>query len=354
MNPTKINETIPLKGKKISRNRKNVEPKQLAKINKEVSSVKLYKNNNVDYEPFKLYLANMISTGRDKAITPLNPMKVFIKRVNYQDSLQVNANGHAFVALQPAALSRFAAASTASPVLYCNETSYNPNSNVNALTGGWNANFIGTAGTNILATTFSKVRVQSLHLQVQLTGVSNLNKKGTMHIAEDVHGSINWGIGTDVTGNSAIANDFALGDLPKKNHYKSIEIMNMDSDSVIKYNYIPLTNQDQTSKYNLPATLTTTGGLVVDLEKRFGLVIQGADPATFVRLIYQIDFECEVETDFYNDYPPTYSRCYIDTEPTIQYLSRHADIVLEVEKSKNTSNLNNLVRAFTGVGIGSN
>jgi len=27
---------------------------------------------------------------------------------------------------------------------------------------------------------------------------------------------------------------------------------------------------------------------------------------------------------------------------------------LEVEKSKNTSNLNNIVQAFTGVGIGSN
>lgn len=291
-----------------------------------------------------MYLANLLAPGHDKVSTPMNPMKVFLKRVCYQDSLQVNANGHCCVILQPGTFSRFATTSTASSAVYCNSAAYDPNSNVNVVTGQWNTNIVSPAGLNLAVGTFSKVRVQSLHLQVQLTGVSNLNKKGTIHIAEDVDDKFRHGTAADNLYNGFMINDFSLGDLPKKNHYKSLEIINMDGDSVIKYNYMPLTNHDQSAKYQAPTVITTAFGSYVEPEKRFGLVVQGADPATLLRLIYQIDLECEVETDYYNDYPPSFSRCYIDSEPALQYLSRNTDVILEVDKNKKYDVTSTLLR----------
>lgn len=329
MLPNKNNAT-----QKKKKNKSDVVKSQLVNIKEQVKSAKLYRDSNVDHAPLKLYLANLLASGHDKVITPLNPMKVFVKRVNYQDSLTVNSNGHAIVILQPAALQRWAITSTASPVLYSNSSVYDPNSNTNGVSGGWNTNFISQAGLNLISGVFSKVRVQSLHLTVQLTGVSNYNKKGTIHIAEDVDDKLRFGIATDAQYNNFLINDFSLGDLPKKNHYKSLEIMNMDSESVVKYNYMPLTNHDQAAKYQTPLVNTASNGAYVEPEKRFGLIVQGADPATTVRLIYQIDLECEVETDYYNDYPPSFSRCYIDTEPMLQYLSRNTDNILVVEKTK--------------------
>jgi hypothetical protein len=213
--------------------------------------------------------------------------------------------------------------------MYCNETAYNPDAISGlALEGGWNTDIV--AGINLLSAAFSNVRTSSAHVTFQITGVSNLNKQGTIHMAETVETGYYSGTAADTTYGESAVERCAVSRLPKFEKYKSIEIVNMGPDSVLEYHYMPLTNRDLLTSYVDLAAVTTSSNtdFVNELGKVFNLTIRGAAAGTTIRAKYEITFECDVLTDYINDYPPQYSRCFVDSEPTLCLLNQNADYVI--------------------------
>jgi len=300
----------------------------------------LYEDVAMHYDPFSKYIHTLLHENSPKVLTPLTPFKAHLKRVYYQDTLSVNASGNAILLLQPTVLSLFGSSSTASPVLYCNETAYDPNAASQVgLTGGWNTNLV--SALNINTSAFAKCRVAGVHIMVTMTGVSNLDKKGTIHLAQDTDEDYFYGTSSDTAQNEYALVKYSIQDLPRKTFYKSVEIVNMDSRSAIEYHYIPITNQDLTRQYNLPSTISTSSQGVYPngLGKRFAMLIQGADTATQFKIRYQFDLECQVDTDYVNDYPPEWSRIFVDSEPTVQLLGQREDFALRV--NQNEGHINN-------------
>jgi hypothetical protein len=291
-----------------------------------------YEKGLETYEPFSKYVHMLLHENSPSMITPLTPFKVNTKRVYYQDTLQVNANGHLFIGLQPQMLSQFSYISTGSPVLYMNHSAYDPDAVAAAgLIGGWNTNIIGTTGTNINYTSRPKNRIASMHVSFQLTGVSNLNKQGTVHMAENIDDRQYIGDSTSFSVNEIFSQQFAISRLPKLPKYKSVEIMNMDSDSKLEYHYFPITNVDLRNQYDATAVYSDTDSTIDEFTKTFGLVIRSAAVGTTVRVKYEINIESEVETDYINDFPSEYSRCFVDSEPTLRMISQEVDNVIRID-----------------------
>jgi hypothetical protein len=226
-------------------------------------------------------------------------------------------------------LAAFGNGATVSPVLYANQSGYDPDATSGmALTGGWNTAII--AGTNLVANAFSNARVSSAHVSFQITGVSNLNKQGTIHMAETTETEYWVGGSADTSFNELTLYRCAVPKLPKFAKYKSVEIVNMGPDSCLEYHYMPITNRDLLKDYKDVVDSSTTNFLdfTNELGKVFNFTVRGAAIGTTIRARYEITFECDVETDYINDYPPEYSRCFIDSEPTLCLLNQNEDYVL--------------------------
>lgn len=117
---------------------------------------------------------------------------MFYKRVKFLHSVVVNANGNAIIGGSVFALPNFESGS-ASPILAVNDASYDPYSTTNGATTGWLTTIVGSTGLNLDTNIHTRAYVQSAHLKFRLTGVSNYEKKGTIHMFEDVDKSIRYG-----------------------------------------------------------------------------------------------------------------------------------------------------------------
>jgi len=294
-----------------------------------------YEEAREKFEPFSKYVHMLLHENSPKVVTPLTPHKVFLKRVYYQDTLQVNANGHACIVIPMNTLSIHGSTATASPVLYMNQAGYDPDATSGmALTGGWNTAIL--AGTNLVNTAIANARVASAHVSFQITGVSNLNKQGTIHMAETIESSYYIGNASDTQYNELALYRCAVPKLPKFSKYKSIEIVNMGPDSAIEYHYIPISNRGMLQNFHDISTPTAgaANSFVNEVGKVFNLTVRGAAAGTTIRARYEINFECDVYTDYINDYPPQYSRCFVDSEPTLCLLNQNEDYILRVNSKQ--------------------
>ncbi len=280
---------------------------------------------------FSDYIRTMLFHDQPICTSPLEPRKLFYKKVKYQDTLQVNASGHLFIGGCIRALSAFGNSSTTSPILYANQSGYSPTSTSNALTGGWNLTLVGSSGINIASAEIPRQYIMNAHLSFSLSGVSNLNKQGQIHMFEDLNATARYGAAGDLVYNSALVNEYPIQDLPKCSHYKRLDIMNMDSSTTMEHNYIPLMNDlilgtQTVGAYSVSSTFTGSQN------KTFGFIISSAAVGTTVRVEYEILFAQEVNNDYINNYPPEYSRIYVDADPTLQLLQQNTNNILRTEK----------------------
>lgn len=286
------------------------------------------------FTPFSTYVHMLLHENSPPMLTPLTPVRAFMKRVYYQDTLAVNSNGDLAIVIQPLLLGKMGSASLASPVLYMNQTAYDPDATTQAgLIGGWNTDIIGPAGLNQLYSAIESARVASMHVSIQLTGVSNLNKQGTLHIAEDTAEVGFLGIAADSTYNELLLDNFSIQRLPKAGKYKSVEIMNMDASSNIEYHYFPVTNANLARQYQNVTTFSSSSQ-DIQMMRRFALIIKSAATGTTARIRYEINLEQEINVDSINSYPPKYSRCFVDSEPTLQLISQNEDYVLRINSKE--------------------
>ena len=121
------------------------------------AKIKDTKPNDVETNvvPIKRYLATLLYCEQPPTPIPCQPGRLHYGVARFQNSLQVNANGHAAVMGCFDIMGIFGNLALTSPFLYVNEASYNPAITTNALTGGWNLNMINGNGTNFSNTELS-------------------------------------------------------------------------------------------------------------------------------------------------------------------------------------------------------
>jgi len=170
--------------------------------------------------------------------------------------------------------------------------------------------------------------VISAHVDFTVTGVSNLNKKGQIHIFEDITDRCYVGNSADSSRNNALLNEYPIQDLPKTTHYKLVDIMNMDSATALRYNFIPLSlycEKIRAIVNNNNWTTTRSGNKIM------GLIVHGAEPGTIIRADYEITLGWEIENNYINDYPPVWSNTYINPDPTLSFL-QNKDVIIQTNK----------------------
>jgi len=303
-------------------------------INNRVAVAKSKVLNSDESVAMSDFVRTLLHWDQPLSTAPLEPRKLFYKRVKYQDTIVVNSSGNCFVGGQMGALPQFNTSSTASPILYANQTGYSPTSTTNFVTGGCNLSIIGTTGVNLSGASVSRAYVQAAHLRISLTGVSNLNKQGQIHIAEDIDDSVRYDTAAGTTQNNLLLNEYPIQDLPKCTTYKRIDVANMDSKVQLEYHYIPLSLYNGTIEFT-PATMSA-GTQVVPGNKTFMVIAASCATGTTLRLEYEIDLAMEIENDYINDYPPIWSKIYMNPDPTLMLLNQNPDYIISTELDKST------------------
>lgn len=301
-------------------------------IKNKIKSIKRASVSNTTPPAFSDYVRMLLYHDQPITASPLEPRKMFYKTVKYQDLIEVNSNGDLFVGGSIPYIARFGNGSTSSPILYAT-AGYLP-MGTSSVTGGWNTDIIGIQGLNVSSVEVSQQYIMSAHVKVSLTGVSNLNKQGQLHIFEDTDNTPKYGISTDTVYNNALLNEYKIKDLPKCNHYARVDIMNMDSKTTLEYNFIPLENLRE--NWGLPVGNTSISSFgTVTTNKNFGFIVTSAAVGTTLRVEYEFKIAQEIQNDYINNYPPIYSKIFLDANPTLQFLQQNTNNIIKTEKHNN-------------------
>jgi hypothetical protein len=268
--------------------------------------------------PLYKYIAGLIDFDHNarSQLTPLSCGKLHLKTVRINKTIGVSSTGNLKISIAPKYVAMYDNTSTANNFKYDNSAAYDPT----IVTGGGTSVAITelAAACNLDELIMPKVRVQSLHIKFSLTGMSNLNKKGTIHLMESTS--------ADYYNNSDYATELNIPYGPVSEVYKGIEIANMTGNSDIQYNYFPMSTADLNNDFTSVDVETTSTGTVHAPFKLFGFIINGADTSTQVRMEIEATLECEVVPAYINTYPIAYSTCFIDSNPTVNLLNQYHDL----------------------------
>jgi len=282
--------------------------------------------------PIRNYLQSLLFCEQRVTPTPMQSRKLHYGTIRFQNTLTVNASGNSFVGGSMEMLGRFASSSTTSPILYCNNTTYDPNSNTNAGLTGWNPNIVNQNGNNFTLNEFDRITITTGKISLSYSGVSNLNKQGTIHIFEDWDPDYSWGSVTETAFATALVNKFDTNALPKCNHYRKFDFINLDNNAKIRYNYMPAAAYITNSVVSqlLQQTSATTGSDTDN--KNFGIIIQGAAPGTIIRYEFELHFSADVANDFINKYPLSKTNCFLNPDPYLTMLGNNTNNVIILDK----------------------
>jgi hypothetical protein len=271
---------------------------------------------------------------------PLLPMaRSHLRRSRFRISMPVDStNGRAFFSIKPVDLGKGNNDSISSVVPILANSSYNPNSTANAFNaaaGSWTPIIWSNQGINLEQGQIDRTTVVALHLCATITGVSQLEKKGKIYIAQDRCNKYYAGPNSapDSIVLPALVNTYPLSALSKLYHSKSIEVANMDSKSAIEYHYIPAQGYSTISR-TVNRVYTATGSAEDIDENRLIIIIDGADANMNIVLDFEVILQLEPDINYLNTYPVAPSTCYINPDPELRYLENVKDVVLRVNKSE--------------------
>jgi hypothetical protein len=257
-----------------------------------------------------------------------------IKKVKYRAVRTVNAQGRLLAVCPYALLSGKTTTAQLSPFLFMNSDNYDPTVNTNNITTGstFDLGITSPDGTGLLAGHFASVCVIAGHLCASLSGVSNLNKKGKIYLAEGRNSQYYYGGSTSYAYATTLANRYYLGNMIKYQSAKEVEIMNMDSSSKVEYHYI---DEHPYSTPHLPDPDSATTEHTTDgSHKAVILVVDGATPGTEVILDFTIVLQARPEPAYLNTYPTQNSKCFINPDPICRMLEIEPDNVLTVDNKR--------------------
>lgn len=299
---------------------------QATKIINKINSLKPTIQRQQISIPMRTFLKQLIYTEQQKCPVPMQAGKLHYGVVRFQNTIQANLQGHCAIMGDIGALASYSNLSVASPILYAT-TGYDPAVTTNNTTGGWNLGIIDNNGMGFSPTEFERCSIVNAHVTLSITGVSNLNKKGTIHMFEDLSQLAYYGDSVDTIQNDKLLNGYDVNSLPKCTHYRKYDLVNLDSQGRLRYSYIP------TSLYAQPRILTLnnlsgSGAIASPLCQTFGIIGQGMDPGTIIRVEYEVFFSTDVANDFINKYPVEYTSCYLNPDPYLLYLRSNTKFIL--------------------------
>lgn len=262
----------------------------------------------------------------------------FLKKIKYRVSIPVSAYGRSFCAVKPLDLAYSDVNSTVSPFCKITLDTYDPNSTVNSLPDAANMfdlGILGINGTGIGVDEFDVSSIISFHACINLTGVSQLNKKGQIYIAEDR--SNFYAKAMNPTGNGAIAstycNKYPLSSLAKLYHSKRVEIANMDSSSALEYHWIPAQSYANTQAFR-PHSLTSNATGQGTNEKHLIVIVEGADPTTILSWNIEIVLQMEPNVSYLNNYPVEPTTCLLNPDPELRLLEQDKNVVIRTNNKE--------------------
>jgi len=293
------------------------------RLNKAINETRQI-SKNIQHTPLYKYIAGLIDFDEvaRSNLTPMLPGKYHLKTVRLTQTYQVNANGNLIMLFQPYYMTEPDSTSTQGYCMYNNSAAYDPSSTSATGTATLITDFL--TALNLTSTIMPRVRTQSMHLRFHLTGVSNLNKQGTIHLMETLISNRNSSAAYETTLNIPYA--------PLCEVYRQVEIANMDLSCAMQYNFFPLSNSHVISQFNDVTNRIATSAFDVDPNKIFALIVSGAAAGTKIRMEAELTAECEVEKGYINTYPIEYTKCFIDSEPTMCFLNQHPELRISVSK----------------------
>jgi hypothetical protein len=275
-------------------------------------------SGDIHHSPLYKYIAGLIDFDHvaRSSLTPLLPGKYHLKTIRLTQTYQVSSSGNLKITFQPEYMTKPDSTSTFCYASYNDNVAYDPTSVVPTGLEDRITDF--ATALNLTETIMPRARTQSMHLKFHLTGVSNLNKQGTIHLMETLVST------SDALG--GWAKTFNIPYAPLCEVYKQIEIANMDLSGAMQYNYFPLSNAFVLDQFN--DVTNTTSSVISDVRpnKIFALIISGAAAGTKIRMEAELTAECEVENGYINTYPIEYTKCFIDSESTMCFLNQHPNL----------------------------
>jgi len=263
-----------------------------------------------------------------------------VKNVHYRTIDTVNASGRLFAVLPFALLARNSIGSC-SPLCIVNDTTYSPTSGANVFTDTttFDTNIVGSSGAGLIADHFTQATIIAGHVSISLSGVSNLNKKGKIYVAESRNNYFGCGAvnSTDIA--QVYANRYTLANMVKYQHSREVEIMNM-TDNKITYNYIPSWSYARPLVYD---PISTGASWFYDDMKAFVFIIDAADPTTEV--IFDISFiiQARPEPSYLNIYPTVQATSFSNPDPILRYLEQDTSIVFPGMKNPFDTTMGNKI-----------
>jgi hypothetical protein len=290
---------------------------------------------NADPTSISSYMSMVLDEKFKTAVPkPLLSMgRSHIKKICYRTTKTVNSNGRLLMVCPYGLLPRCGTLSTVSPVFCMNSEEYNPSVNTNAITTGSNfdLDIVGTSGIGLVVDNFTAAATIAAHLCVSLSGVSNLNKKGKLYIAESRNGTFALGGSASADISTLYANRYFLGNLVKYFNHSEVEIMNMNSSSRIEYHYIDPYSYANTPTYD-PATNTSPTYVFAD-HKAVVLIVDGAAAGTEVIFDHTIVIQARPEPSYLNTYPTQFTGVFENPDPYMRALESNSKNVLKVDKA---------------------
>lgn len=296
--------------------RLNGESYQVAnRIINKLNSIKPSRSSDQISAPIRSFLRQLLFCESPKNPIPLRTGKYHYGVIRFQNTIQANTLGNCAIMGSIPALGRFDVSSTSSPILYANQASYDPAITTNSVTGGWNLNMINVNGTNFNIAEFQSCGIINAHVTISITGVSNLNKQGTIHIFEDYNGVARYGKSTDATQCNTLLNEYDVNSLPKCTHYRKYDLISLENSAKLRYSYIPDALYSR-EIMNSIVTYTTDSAFTSSVNSpTFGIIAQGVNSSTVLRVEYELYFVTDVFNDYINKYPVEFTNCYLNPNP---------------------------------------
>lgn len=280
--------------------------------------------------PLYKALAPIINCSAPQQVYPMTVAPVHLRRVKFQRSYTVSGNGDLFVCIPTSALTNVAYNSTYGYAVVVSTTLYNPTSSNNDLGEGVfaDASIVNENGLNlepqgISDTGFNNALITAAHYSISLSGVSNLNKKGRIYMAEDISSSI-FRLSHSSQSNGSLntlVNKYNIANIAKLKHFSAKDLVT--SDFNYTYNFIPDYNYASAHNYvpqSIPPQLTTP-------TKQFILIAHGCDPGTVINIAYQFDIQIEPGIVDLNTYPVQYSKCFANPDMLVRAIESDTNAV---------------------------
>ena len=350
------NNLVQQKKVKTKRKKANKKLNQLNQIRNLVAKAKMHSEvvKKPSNSTLSDYLHQLLHFNASEKIykIPLNINgPTYSKRSRFSLNITPSSNGNLFYAFPPSFTSRFNINATGTPAIYVRSSAYDPSSNVNALGTVLpltDPRIISAAGINMQAGVFDAAQLTTCNIRLTISGVSALNRKGQIYIAEDRDTS--WTViqtTQTATEIDSVVNQYNIPNITKLYHHRIFDLSVNTDNNVATYHYVPeytYANPIVHSPFNLSGVGTTTIGVDGCSAKIFMLVGAGLDPYTIITLSFEMVHEVEVNIDNLNNYPVSYSDCYTNPDPELQYLSSTKEMVITtMDQYSHKSKIENLI-----------